>query len=503
MTTIKLHNTKSRSKEIFTPIDPENVRMYVCGPTVYDRAHLGNARPVVVFDVLYRLLRHVYGAGHVTYVRNFTDVDDKINAEALRRQKAGTPGTLEDLIAERTEETISWYHADMDALGALRPSHEPRATAYIEEMKEMITELVDNKFAYPVAATIGHNSRAQYVYLDSTRVPSHAFLSVDAFEERDIGYRYGELSGRSLEDMVVGSRAEVGEGKRNPMDSVLWKPSTTEDPGWESPWGFGRPGWHIECSAMSRKLLGKNFDIHGGGLDLLFPHHENELAQCAACDGPEASAQYWMHNEMLQVEGKKMSKSLGNFFTVRDLLDQGIPGEVIRFVLLSTHYGKPMDWTQEKAAEARETLRGWYNLTDGVAIDNSMDWWIVDELADDLNTSGATSRLHQLASGSTAGQLKSAMRLLGFLDAELLNWWREEIVTLTGTSSTGLTPLYVAQVTPFLRKWQELRLARNYSAADDLKKRLEETGLKVSNSKSGPTASIPHGFDPSKLEALQ
>ncbi|MBP6737642.1 MAG: cysteine--tRNA ligase, partial [Rhodobacteraceae bacterium] len=299
---IRLHNSKTRMKEDFTPIDPENVRMYVCGPTVYDRAHLGNGRPVVVFDTLYRLLRHVYGPDHVTYVRNFTDVDDKINATALARQKAGAAGSLEDLIRERTEETIGWYHADMDALGALRPDHEPRATEFIGAMIAMIEGLIASGHAY---AAVGH-----------------ALFRVRSYKD------YGALSGRSIDDMIAGARVEVAPFKEDPMDFVLWKPSSDEEPGWDSPWGRGRPGWHIECSAMSYELLGASFDIHGGGLDLQFPHHENEIAQSCCAHPGSGFAKVWMHNEMLQVEGKKMSKSLGNFFTVRDLLEQGVPGEV-------------------------------------------------------------------------------------------------------------------------------------------------------------------------------
>ncbi|MEO0401044.1 MAG: cysteine--tRNA ligase, partial [Pseudomonadota bacterium] len=413
---ITLYNTAARAKEPFAPIDPENVRMYLCGPTVYDRAHLGNARPVLVFDVLYRLLRHEYGHDHVTYVRNFTDVDDKINATALARQEAGAPGTLEELIADRTDETIEWYHADMDALGALRPTHQPRATQYIEEMKTMIAELEDKGFAYSVAATIGHNSNARYVFLDSERVPAHAFLSVDDYS-RNTDETYGRLSGRSVDDMIAGSRAELGEGKRNPMDSVLWKPSTLEQPGWESKWGFGRPGWHIECSAMARDLLGPSFDIHGGGLDLAFPHHENERAHCVACDGADASARFWLHNEMLQVEGKKMSKSLGNFFTVRDLLDQGVPGEVIRFVMLSTHYRKPMDWTEKKRAEAEKTLRKWVALLDGAEARQKPHLDVIAALADDLNTPLAITLLHQHANavsdGFSAGRFAATLSIMG------------------------------------------------------------------------------------------
>ena len=298
--TITLYNSKTRRKEAFQPIDPTNVRMYVCGPTVYDRAHLGNARPVLVFDVLYRLLRYTYREAHVTYVRNFTDVDDKINASALARQNAGDPRSLEALIAERTEETIAWYHADMDALGALRPSHEPRATQYIGQMIEMIQTLIRKGFAYSKPITYGHNSRA--VYFKSEKAPEHSFFQVEKDE------RYGELSGRGLDEMISGAKAEIGEGKLNPMDFVLWKPSTVEEPGWYSPWGYGRPGWHIECSAMSKALLGETFDIHGGGLDLQFPHHENEIAQSCCANGTDEMARVWMHNEMLQVEGKRFKE---------------------------------------------------------------------------------------------------------------------------------------------------------------------------------------------------
>lgn len=261
MVTIRLHNSKTRVKEVFAPIDASNVRVYVCGPTVYDRAHLGNARPVVVFDTLFRLLRHVYGADHVTYVRNFTDVDDKINATALARKEAGAAGTLEALIAERTEETIRWYHQDMDALGALRPTHEPRATAYVGQMIAMIGALIEKGHAYAKEG--------------------HVLFRVRSFAE------YGRLSGRSVDDMIAGARVEVAPFKEDPMDFVLWKPSDGSLPGWESPWGRGRPGWHIECSAMSLALLGASFDIHGGGIDLQFPHHENEVAQ-SCCAHPEA-----------------------------------------------------------------------------------------------------------------------------------------------------------------------------------------------------------------------
>ncbi|MEQ6203775.1 cysteine--tRNA ligase [Sulfitobacter sp. HNIBRBA2951] len=498
MTTLKLHNTKTRKREEFVPIDPKNVRMYVCGPTVYDRAHLGNARPVIVFDVLFRLLRHVYGADKVTYVRNFTDVDDKINATALARKEEGAKGTLEELIAQRTEETIEWYHADMDAVGALRPNHAPRATQFIGQMQDMISELIEKGFAYAVPATVGHNSKAHYVYTDSTKMPEHAFLSVDDMQEHKDQVGYGDLSGRSVEDMIAGSRAEVGEGKRNPMDSVLWKPSTIEQPGWESPWGFGRPGWHIECSAMARQLLGKSFDIHGGGLDLLFPHHENELAQCKACDGAEASANYWLHNEMLQVEGKKMSKSLGNFFTVRDLLDQGVPGEVIRFVMLSTHYRKPMDWTEKKREEAEKTLRKWYLLVENVPEGKLSDSF-VDALADDLNTPKAITELHYSAQGidfeqKDIGQLRAGLKFLSLLPEDLHSWGKK---TPMDSRADALVKNLMSQ------RW-EFREAKLWAEADKIRDALKDAGVQISENKDGSYKfEFLPGFDPTKLEALK
>ncbi|MFN6977865.1 MAG: cysteine--tRNA ligase, partial [Gemmobacter sp.] len=373
MTRIRLTNTATRTKEDFVPLDPANVRMYVCGPTVYDRAHVGNARPVVVFDVLFRLLRHVYGAGHVTYVRNFTDVDDKINAKAAETGRD---------IRSITDETIGWYHADMDALGALRPTHEPRATAWIGAMIAMIAALVDRGHAY--------------------EAEGHVLFAVESYAG------YGALSGRSIEDMIAGARVEVAPYKRNPMDFVLWKPSDAALPGWDSPWGRGRPGWHIECSAMARELLGDSFDIHGGGLDLAFPHHENEIAQSRCAHPAGGFARYWLHNEMLLVEGRKMSKSLGNFFTVRDLLDRGVPGAVIRFVMLSTHYRSPMDWTEAKRAEAETVLRRWQGLVAGVEPAAEPAPAVLDALADDLNTAGAIAALHALAAAGDAAGLRAS-----------------------------------------------------------------------------------------------
>jgi len=448
MTTIQLHNTATRTKEIFAPIDPLNVRMYVCGPTVYDRAHLGNARPVVVFDVLYRLLRHVYGADHVTYARNFTDVDDKINATAQARKAAGDARPLEALIRERTEETIRWYHADMDALGALRPTLEPRATDFIAQMIAMIESLVASGHAY---AKDGHVL---------FRVRSYA--------------AYGALSGRSVDDMIAGARVEVAPLKEDPMDFVLWKPSDADLPGWDSPWGRGRPGWHIECSAMSHELLGAAFDIHGGGLDLQFPHHENEIAQ-SHCAHPDAGfAKVWMHNEMLQVEGKKMSKSLGNFFTVRDLLDKGVPGEVIRLVFLGTHYSKPMDWTAEKAAQAETTLRHWHEICENVLGHTRIDPRVLEALKDDLNTSAAISRLHEIAASGDAQLLRSSAQVLGLLGVEGGQW---------ATSIAQENPL-----SKILEARREARAARDFKKGDQIRDFLRSFEVVITDNSDGTTS---------------
>ncbi|MTH34955.1 cysteine--tRNA ligase [Paracoccus limosus] len=470
MVEIKLTNTRTRSKEVFQPLDAGNVRLYLCGPTVYDRAHLGNARPVVVIDVLVRLLRHVYGADHVTYVRNFTDVDDKINATALARQQAGAPGTLEDLIRERTEETIGWYHADMDALGATRPDHEPRATDYIAQMIAMIQTLIEGGHAY---ARDGH-----------------VLFRVRSYAE------YGRLSGRSVDDMIAGARVEVAPFKEEPMDFVLWKPSDADLPGWDSPWGRGRPGWHIECSAMSYELLGDSFDIHAGGIDLQFPHHENEIAQ-SCCAHPQGEfARVWLHNEMLQVEGKKMSKSLGNFFTVRDLLDQGIPGEVVRFVLLSTHYRKPMDWTEEKKDQARDVLWEWRLITDGVEPAPIPDQRILAALSDDLNTAEAISILHRLKDDPS--QLLTSARLLGFLEPGMGQWMEHDL----GVAQSMIVSVdeVLTDLTGRLAGLRQLAMeTKDFSALDELKGRIVDAGVEVRMSKANVELIPGPRFDPARL----
>ena len=462
MVEIKLHNTATRSKEVFTPIDPDNVRMYVCGPTVYDRAHLGNARPVVVFDVLYRLLREVYGPDHVTYVRNFTDVDDKIIERANRDGKD---------IDQITSETTQWYLDDMAALGALEPNQMPRATQHIGDMVTMIEGLIASGNAYAAEG--------------------HVLFAVDSYDD------YGKLSGRSVDDMIAGARVEVAPYKRNPMDFVLWKPTKDGEPGWDSPWGRGRPGWHIECSAMSYELLGETFDIHGGGNDLMFPHHENEIAQSKCAHAGAGFANVWLHNEMLQVEGKKMSKSLGNFFTVHDLLEQGVPGEVIRFVFLGTHYRKPMDWTEKKREEAEATLRGWRRLlADAEPMGADSD--VVAIVADDLNTAGALTKLHAMAKEIAAnpqkdcfyekGVMLGSARFLGLLTDELGGW--DAAVDLS----------------VFEAKLSDLRAnamqTKDFSHVDAMKTALTKAGVEVRMSKAGVELVPGAGFDAAKLEGL-
>ncbi len=472
MTTIKLHNSKTRKKEVFEPIDPQNVRMYVCGPTVYDRAHLGNARPVLVFDILYRLLRHVYGADAVTYVRNFTDVDDKINARAARDNRS---------IRDITDETIAWYHDDMDALGAMRPNHEPRATEWIGAMVSMIEDLIAKGHAY--------------------EKEGHVLFRVRSYEN------YGALSGRSVDDMIAGARVEVAPFKEDPMDFVLWKPSDAQTPGWDSPWGYGRPGWHIECSAMSYELLGASFDIHGGGNDLQFPHHENEIAQ-SCCAHPEGGfANVWLHNEMLQVEGKKMSKSLGNFFTVRDLLDQGIPGEVVRYVMLDTRYSKPMNWTEKKKDEAKETIRHWHRLTADLfpSIDFHPNEKFINSLADDLNTHLALVYINQLQWNPQS--LLDHARWFGFLSDATRNQFINEMASSSFGIGNSPEEAEIARKLDALRNTLvALRYAametKDFSAVDAMKNALMEAGVEVRMSKAGVELLPAAGFDAAKLEGL-
>jgi cysteinyl-tRNA synthetase len=403
---LRLYDTLTKEKRPFVPLDPKNVRIYVCGPTVYDFAHIGNARPVIVFDVLFRLLRHLYGEGHVTYVRNITDVDDKINDRAAR----DFPGlALNDAIRKVTEQTEKQFHDDVDAIGCLRPTFEPRATEHIAEMRTIIEKLVEGGFAYVAE--------------------DHVLFSPQAMNAANsILPRYGALSNRSLDEMIAGARVDVAPYKRDATDFVLWKPSKPGEPSWPSPSGIkaeGRPGWHIECSAMAWKHLGERFDIHGGGIDLVFPHHENELAQSCCAFHADRMANIWMHNGFLQVEGDKMSKSLGNFATIRELLADW-PGEVLRLNMLKTHYRSPMDWTLASLEESKKVLAAWYHIVgDDTQASGEVDGTFSSLLGDDLNTAGAITRLHAIASSriGTSGQaqidvkrkLKASAMLLGLL----------------------------------------------------------------------------------------
>ena len=501
--TLRLYNTLTRTKEVFTPVDPRNVRMYVCGPTVYDYAHIGNARPVIVFDVLYRLLRHVYGEAHVRYARNLTDVDDKINARAAR-DYPDLP--LNEAIAKVTETTTAQFHADVDALGNLRPDDEPRATGHIEEMKAIIERLIARGIAYVAE--------------------EHVLFHVPAVAGLKDAPKYGSLARRSLDEMVAGARVDVAPYKRDPMDFVLWKPSREGiDPGWPSPAGIatpGRPGWHIECSAMSMaKLLepfggGLNcddplkntFDIHGGGIDLVFPHHENEIAQSCCAFGAPRMANIWMHNGFLQVEGEKMSKSLGNFVTINELLATEVfggrtwPGEVLRLAMLKTHYRQPIDWTVKALEEAEKTLDRWYGWLEGVAIDPAAapiaD--VVGPLADDLNTPAAIAALHGLFSSSQAGLMMAgdtlgwditdpqsasvvvaAARVLGLLQHEPSEW-RAAKQAEAGVDPIAVEALIAARLAA--------RKAKNFAESDRLRDELVAMGIVLMDGKDPATGEL-------------
>ncbi|HIJ63392.1 MAG TPA: cysteine--tRNA ligase [Rhodospirillaceae bacterium] len=453
---LMLYNTMSRRKEAFQPLDPDRVGMYVCGPTVYDCAHIGNARPVIVFDVLYRLLKRLYP--NVVYVRNITDVDDKINARARDN---------DETIGELTARTTQAFHQDAAALNTLPPDIEPRATAHIGHMVTMIQTLLAKGHAY--------------------EAEGHVLFSVPSMPD------YGRLSGRSQDELIAGARVEVAPYKKDPADFVLWKPSPGDLPGWDSPWGRGRPGWHIECSAMSSEYLGVTFDIHGGGQDLVFPHHENELAQSVCAHG-QPFARYWLHNGYLMVEGEKMSKSLGNFFTVRDLLDQA-PGEAIRLTMLTTHYHQPFDWTAEGLRQSRTALDRLYLALRGVAgiRPEGRDELPVDVLAalkDDINTPMAIAHLHELATQlnkavTTAekarckGALLAAGDVLGLLQQDVEAWFR-----WTPTGSSGLDD---AAVEALVQRRIDARKAKDFAEADRIRQELADAGIVLEDG-AGSTA---------------
>ncbi|MDV4179166.1 cysteine--tRNA ligase [Rhizobium brockwellii] len=446
---LKLYNTLTREKSVFSPIDPDNVRMYVCGPTVYDFAHIGNARPVIVFDVLFRLLRHVYGKDHVTYARNITDVDDKINARALR-DHPGLP--LNDAIRAVTEKTETQFHADVAELGCLEPDFEPRATDNIVEMTEIIEKLIGNGHAYVASGEV-------------------------LFDTKSMA-DYGQLSKRPLDEQQAGARIAVDAHKKNPGDFVLWKLSSHNEPGWESPWGRGRPGWHIECSAMSKRYLGDVFDIHGGGLDLIFPHHENEIAQSRCAHGTEVMANVWMHNGFLQVEGRKMSKSEGNFVTINELLQTETfggrrwPGQVLRLAMLMTHYREPIDFSIKRLEEAERLLAKWPAAEAG---DAAPDESVLNALSDDLNTVAAVQALHALAQAAHTDPAASATfaataDLLGLLPKKM------EIDEAVASAIDALVAMRL-----------EMLKAKNFTEADKIRDELTAKGIQLKDGKDPVT----------------
>ncbi|HEY3776909.1 MAG TPA: cysteine--tRNA ligase [Rhizomicrobium sp.] len=437
--TLRLYNTLSRSKEDFAPLDPADVRMYVCGPTVYDYAHIGNARPVIVFDVLFRLLRHLYGDAHVTYVRNVTDIDDKIIARA---QETKADRAILDVVRELTTETGRLYREDVTALGCLPPTHEPRATEYVPRMIALIEKLNETGHAY---VADGH------VLFDVSSQPD-----------------YGRLAHRSLDEMIAGARVDVAPYKRGPMDFVLWKPSDESLPGWPSPWGRGRPGWHIECSAMGEALLGDTFDIHGGGIDLMFPHHENEMAQSESAHAGRPLAKVWMHNGFLNAEGEKMSKSLGNFVTIHELLADW-PGDVLRLNMLRTHYRQPIDWTAQGMKESWKVLERWYSAAEPVAAPR-IGSAVLDALLDDLNTPLAISALH----GAEAADLAGGLSLLGFSpDPGRL---------------AARPPIPVTDIADGIAARNAAREQRNFKEADRIRNDLAAKGIQLKDNPDGTTS---------------
>ncbi|MER9843938.1 cysteine--tRNA ligase [Mesorhizobium australicum] len=465
---LRLYNTLTRMKEGFVPIDPLDVRMYVCGPTVYDFAHIGNARPVIVFDVLFRLLRHLYGETHVTYVRNITDVDDKINARALRDfggEIASGTLSLNEAIRRVTEKTAGQFHRDVATLGCLEPTVEPRATEFVEpradgkaDMITLIKSLIGRGHAYVAAGE---------VLFDTASMPD-----------------YGQLSKRNLDEQQAGARIAVDAHKKNPGDFVLWKLSSPEEPGWQSPWGRGRPGWHIECSAMSAAYLGEVFDIHGGGLDLIFPHHENEIAQSRCAHGTDVMANVWMHNGFLQVEGQKMSKSLGNFYSIHELLETETfggrkwPGEVLRLAMLMTHYREPIDFSVRKLEEAENTLRKWKRASDlAPAAGGQVPAEVVEALSDDLATYAAFQQLTELAGEATdfsgagengaAASLKTSLAFLGF--------------------DVGAAKVDEAAIAETIARRLQFIAAKNWAEADRIRDELLSQGVQLKDGKDPAT----------------
>ena len=440
MTDIYVYNTEARAKQKFEPIDPKNVRMYVCGPTVYNFAHIGNARPVVVFDVLFRLLRHVYGAEQVSYARNITDIDDNI------MRAADSEGVGIKTISTRYTKA---YQSNMSALSTLAPTVQPKATEHLPEMIKMMRMLIEKGHAY--------------------EAEGHVMFDVASMEN------YGRLSRHSRDELVAGARVEVAPFKKDPADFVLWKPSTQDQPGWGSPWGRGRPGWHLECSCMIEKHLGETIDIHAGGQDLIFPHHENEIAQ-SECTHGEQFVRYWMHNGYLTVAGEKMSKSLGNFHTVEDLL-KNHEGESLRLSLLTAHYRQPIDFSLETLAEQKRRLDRWYRITDGVTAADTVPATVIEALSDDLNTPKAIAALDALAAPETAAELKASANFIGLLMSSSEEWFQGD--TPEGITADEIEAMIIART--------EAKAAKDFTESDRIRAELLGKGIALEDSAAGTT----------------
>ena len=441
---LKLTNSLTRKKELFKPINPENITMYACGPTVYDNPHVGNARTLVVFDILYRVLKKLFT--NVKYVRNITDVDDKI-IEASKNKKIS--------INEITKNVTKVFHKNCKSLNCLIPTVEPRATDHIQEMVEMTKSLIKKNFAYSVEG--------------------HVYFSVSTFKE------YGKLSNKNLDELKAGSRIEISKLKKNPMDFVLWKPSAEGDPGWDSPWGRGRPGWHLECSVMSEKYLGKQFDIHGGGIDLIFPHHENEIAQSCSNNSSEKFSNYWVHNGFVTINKEKMSKSLGNIISITEAVNK-YSGQVVRLALLSAHYSQPLDWNDKLLENQRSTIEKWYQLYDETNEEISLD--IIDSLLDDLNTPGFIAKIHELYTKANKGDEKSkklfnsACKLIGLFDLNKNEW-----ENLKKTNKDISEDFILKKIEERLTAKQE----GNYKLADRIRDELLKKGVIIEDQKDKTT----------------
>jgi len=442
---LKLNNSLTRKKELFKPIDPNSITMYACGPTVYDNPHVGNARTLVVFDILFRVLKLIYG-NNIKYVRNITDIDDKIIDISKKRKIP---------IEKITSEVTKIFHQDCDNLNCLKPTFEPKATDHIKEMIEMTSSLIKKKFAY--------------------EKNKHVFFSVASFKE------YGKLSNKNLEELKSGSRIEVSDLKKNPMDFVLWKPSDDKDPGWDSPWGRGRPGWHLECSVMSEKYLGKNFDIHGGGLDLIFPHHENEIAQSCCNNSTERFANYWVHNGFITMNKEKMSKSSGNIVSITDAIKK-YSGQVVRLALLSAHYSQPLDWNEKLLDNQSETIDKWYNVYENSEDQSPLE--ITETLLDDINTPGFIAKIHDLYNQAKKGDEKckklfnSACRLLGLFDLDKNEW-----------NSFKKTKINISEdlIIEKINKRLVAKKNGNYSLADKIRNELLDNGILIEDKKNETT----------------